>query len=112
MKHLSLFLYQSAMACAALACAATAGRCDESATLIRRFRSEAPEGWARLEKVEEAYECTARVTQSDTFFQLPPGMTGSPKREFMYQLTWRRRPGCLLLEKTEFDGDRPKGREV
>jgi hypothetical protein len=42
---------------------------DDSAALLARFRTEAPQGWARLEKYDGELTYTAKVTSTDTFFK-------------------------------------------
>jgi hypothetical protein len=71
---------------------------DESAALLARFRSEAPQGWARLEQSDDELSYSATLTWTDTYFQ-------EKKKDVRnIELTWVRRPGCLRLKKLELDG--------
>jgi hypothetical protein len=71
---------------------------DDSAALLARFRAEAPQGWARLEKYDDELTYTATMTWTNTYFK------DNKKDVRKTKLTWVRRPGCLRLEKTDLDG--------
>lgn len=78
------------------------GRCDDSETLLRRFRNDAPSGWARLEESESGLECVGRLTQKELIRKT------SETREKTIRLNWRRRPGGFLVEQKEGEGEQAK----
>ncbi|MFO0811469.1 MAG: hypothetical protein U0746_22805 [Gemmataceae bacterium] len=71
---------------------------DDSATLLARFRTDAPQGWARLEKADDDLTYAAMMTWTDTFFK------DNQKVERKTKLDWVRRTGCLRLEAQELSG--------
>lgn len=71
---------------------------DDSAALLARFRTEAPQGWARLEKYDDELTYSALFIKTDTFFK------ENQKVETKSKLTWVRRPDCLRVESQELDG--------
>jgi hypothetical protein len=80
---------------------------DDSQLLLRRFREEAPAGWANLERAERGLEFFATVTQTDTW-TVERKVIEKDKKE----LRWRARPGCLLVEETRYAGGQPALRLV
>jgi hypothetical protein len=67
----------------------------EGEDALSRFKREAPKGWAQLEEMEAGLEFVVRVTETRENAKRPDD------RQKEYVATWRRRPGCLLVERAD-----------